>query len=119
MEYKFWEDGGRPPIVKEIVDKTLGDAKRFKAIEKKIEKFEKYSYEQLKKAKLIEKLKGVNKYKIHEFRIDLPDVIARILFVVHDNTAYFLNFFLKKSNDIKKKYIITAEKRVRLLKDKI
>ena len=83
MDYKLWENSpGRSPVKKELLDLAQKDMQSVKAIGKNFKRFEKLSYENLRKSKTIDKLQGKNPNKIHYYRISLPKKIARIFFII-------------------------------------
>ncbi|MEK7120961.1 MAG: type II toxin-antitoxin system RelE/ParE family toxin [Patescibacteria group bacterium] len=116
MDYKLWEYQGRSPVADEIERELKNDPRSSKMIVSAGKRFEKYTYEELCKAQKVEKLKGNNPHKIHEFRIDLFKKIARFLFVVDGSSlAIFLNFFIKKTRKISDTNKSIAEKRAGLI----
>ena len=115
MDYKLWENSpGRSPVKKELLDLAQKDMQSVKAIGKNFKRFEKLSYENLRKSKTIDKLQGKNPNKIHYYRISLPKKIARIFFIIKGSTAVFLHLIIKKSDDIKNKERSTAEDRAKI-----
>jgi phage-related protein len=53
---------------------------------------------------------------LKEIRTRLPDKIARILFIIEDDTVYLLHGFIKKSVKIPKEDLETAHSRLKFLR---
>lgn len=54
--------------------------------------------------------------QLKEIRTRLPDKIARILFIIEDDTVYLLHGFIKKSVKIPKEDLETAHSRLKVLR---
>lgn len=120
MELEYWEDEpSSSPIEEELYDELKHDPKSLKRYESAEEIFKKFGYQSLRKNKKIDKLKGKNPYKIHEFRFSLENKIGRILFLVgNTGKAVLLHFFAKKQNKIPERNRLIAEKRAQQYHDK-
>lgn len=108
MDYEFWSDSdGKSPIFDEIGR----DSQLKEKIVKKLEYYRPLSFDQLKKAGEIEKVKLKNKNKIHELRIDIGKRACRFLFVYKNGITCLLRFILKKGNKIKGRDVNIADGR--------
>lgn len=116
MLYKFWESSpGRSPVADEIEKGVQGDPNSFKKLEKALKRFEKYPYKDLSRSGQIEKLKGNNPHKLHEYRVSLDRKIGRFLFVVGvSEIVCILRFFIKKDHRISETDRTIASKRAEL-----
>ena len=100
MEYDFCD---RCPIVGEMADMKRADLEAYDVLFSKLERYRPYSYQDLCKSGIIEKIKvkGRNPFKMHEFRIDLPDITCRLYCLPRQERLEIYRLVVKKSAKLK------------------
>lgn len=109
MNYEFWEAGdGRIPVVDGIEALGKRDPDSAAKLIRKLETLEYYSFDQLRRSRTIEHVKG----KVWTLRYDLKNKMCRIYFKTDkQGIMRLLHLVLKKEWKLKSKDITVAEQR--------